>query len=162
MSQDDIEPLEPGIWLLQFGKLATSLPAEEAVLVTCLRRSFRLVQLTPRPLRHVIACNVSEEEFEQLLESGALLPATVALVGNRLNYSVTQRAVEGGAEAEVWFPNDPAFSHAAGTSAPFALFAAWLECLLTLDRPDDAGQEWAMSPIRRKSQSGRRPKLTEH
>ena len=162
MSHDDIEPLEPGIWLLQLRKLATRLPAEEAALVTCLRRGFHLVQLTPRPLRHVVACKVAEEEFEQLLESGALLPATVALVGDLLNYSVTQRAVEGGAEAEVWFPNEPAFSHATGTSAPFALFAAWLECLLTLERVDDPSQEGVTSPVRRRSQSGRRPKLTEH
>ena len=158
---NDIEPLEPGVWLLQLQKLAARSPAEEAALVTCLRRAFHLVQLTPRPLRHVIACNVWEEAFEELLESGALLPAAVALVGDHLNYSLTHRVVEGRAEAEVWFPNDPAFSHGAGSSAPFALFAAWLECLLTLDRLDDSNQEFT-SPVRRKSQSGRRPKLTEH
>jgi hypothetical protein len=162
MSHDDIEPLEPGIWLLQLQKVATICPAEEAALAMGLRRAFHLVQLAPRPLRHLITCALSEQAFEELLEAGALLPAAVALVGDRLNYSLTQKSLEGRAEAEVWFPNDAAYSHATGSSAPFALFAAWLECLLTLDRPEDPNQERIKSPIRRKSQSARRPKLTEH
>lgn len=162
MSQDSIEPLEPGIWLLQLRKLAERTPAEEAGLAMALRRAFHLVQLTPRPLRHIIACTASEPEFEGLLQAGALLAAAQALVGDRLEHSLTTLPAEGGSQAEVRFPNDPAPCRAVGSSAPFALFSAWLKCLLTLHEPDEFGQEWVRSPSQRKSLSGRRPKLTEH
>lgn len=161
MSHYNIEPLEPTIWLLQLKKLAESIPAEEAELMRALRRAFYLVQLAPRPLRHVIACAEPEQQFEKLLQAGDLLAAAEALAGDPLQYILALGA-KGGAEAEVRFPGAPASCRAVAPTAALALFAAWLQCLLTLDEPHEFGEDWARFPSPRKSLSGRRPKLTEH
>lgn len=159
---DDIEPLETGVWLRQLRELATSAPQSAEALARSLRRGFFLVQLTPRPLRHVVSCSLSEREFEELLESDALLMAALELLGDRLNYSLTR--LDGGrwAEAEVWFPHESPSSTASGPTAPFAIFQAWLQCLATLDERADFSQLPAGPPIRRKSQFSLRPRSTEH
>jgi hypothetical protein len=158
----NIEPLETGTWLRQLRDLAMSAPQSEEALVRSLRRGFYLAQLTPRPLRHVVGCTLPEHEFEQLLESGASLTAALALVGKRLNYSLTR--LDGGkpAEAEVWFPNESQRSTASGPAAQFAIFQAWLQCLATLDESADFNQWPAGLPVRRKSQFSLHPRSTEH
>ena len=161
MRANTIEPLEPGTWLLQLSKLAESARAAEADFATSLRRAFHLVQLAPRPLRNIIVCLVSEREFERLLETGAFLKATVALVGDRVSYRLT-RAESDRTEAEVQCQDDQPSGYGVGSSAPLALFTAWLEWLLTLHQPEDDGPVWATCPDRRKSQAEQRPKLTEH
>ncbi len=161
LSHDDIEPLETGAWLRQLRRLAMNLPQSKEALARSLRQSFYLAQLTPRPLRHVIGCNVAEQKFEQLLESGELLSAALALVGDRLNYNLTR--LDGGrVEAEVWLPTEDPGSPALGPTPPFALHQAWLQCLATLDERVDFTQLTVRLPARHKSQSARRPKLTEH
>lgn len=162
MSHDDIEPLETGAWLRQLRKLAMSLPQSEDALVRALRQSFYLAQLTPRPLRHVVGCSLLEREFERLLESGELLSAALALVGERLNYNLTRLDGGGRIEAEVWFPTEDCGSPVSGPSAPFAIYLAWLQCLAALNERVDFTQLSAGLPARRKSQSSRRLKLTEH
>lgn len=157
----DIEPLETGVWLHQLRELVeTSRQCDEA-LARSLRRGLYLVQLAPRPLRYVLGSGPSESEFERLLESDALLPAALALVGDRLNYSLSR--LDGGrlAEAQVWFPNEKP-SRAAYGPAEFALFQAWLECLATLDERADFSQFQAAPPSQRKSQFALRQRLTEH
>jgi hypothetical protein len=162
MSCVDIEPLETGTWLRQLRKLAASLPQSEEALVRSLRQSFYLAQLTPRPLRHVVGCSVAERELERLLESGELLTAALALVGDRLNYSLTR--LDGGEriEAEVWFPAEDSGSPVTGPAEPFAIHFAWLRCLATLNERVDFSQLAVGLPARHISQSSRRPKLTEH
>src|SRR5690606_19365337 len=111
-------------------------------------------------LHHLIGCTVPESEFEHLLESETLLPAALALLGNGLNYALTRVNRAGGVGAEVWFSNECHGGTANASSAPSAIFGAWLDCLLTLDaRFDDAPLN---PPIRRKCLSERRPRLTEH
>ena len=162
LSHEDIEPLETGAWLRQLRKLASSLLHSEEALVRSLRQSFYLAQLTPRPLRHVVSCSLPEREFERLLESGELLSAALALVGDRLNYSLSR--LEGGEriEAEVWFPAEGSGSTVCGLAPPFAVHLAWLQCLATLDERTDFTPLLAGLPGQRKSQSSRRPKSTEH
>lgn len=158
----DIEPLETGIWLAQLRKLATLPLREEADLIASLRRGFHLALLAPRPLRHLIGCDVSEDEFENLLERGALLPAALSLMGHGLDYSLSPMASDGRMEAEVWFSHEGQGATAKAASAPSAIFKAWLACLAGLETAADLSEAVPSLPIRRKSLSARRPRLTEH
>lgn len=162
MNDEDIEPLEPAVWLFQLRRLATRVPAGEAGLAACLRRGYHLAQLAPRPLRHVIACDRSGEEFEALLESGQALSAIEALLGDRLGFCLRHSAIDSPTQAEVWFPACPVMARGKGRSPAAALYAAWLECLLTLDPGESAGLERAMSPIPRRSRYAPHQKPTEH
>jgi len=157
----DIEPLETGVWLHQLRDLVMTSRQSDEALTRSLRRGLYLVQLAPRPLRYVLGTGPSESEFERLLESEALLPAALALVGDRLHYSLSR--LDGGrhAEAQVWFPNEKP-SVAAYGPAEFALFQAWLQCLATLDECADLSQFQGAPPSERKSQYALRPRLTEH
>ena len=158
----DVEPLETGIWLGQLRKLAARRARNEAELGASLRRGFHLAVLTPRPLRDVVACTLPESEFELLLESKALLPATLALLGNGLNYALSHLNRAGRIEAEVWFSNECGGGVARAPTAAAALFAAWLNCLLTLDRTASEAAKLPSPPVRRRCLSERRPRLTEH
>lgn len=157
----DIEPLETSVWLHQLRELVMTSRQSDEALARSLRRGLYLAQLAPRPLRLVLGIGPSESEFERLLEAEALLPAALALVGDRLNYSLS--CLDGGrlAEAQVWFPNERPSTSASGSAAS-ALFQAWLQCLTALDEPADLSQFLAGPPTRRKSQVGLRPRLTEH
>lgn len=157
----DVEPLETGIWLAQLRKLALSPSWEGADLVALLRRSFHLALLTPRPLRHLVGCNVAETEFEQLLERRALLPAALSLLGGSINYSLAPMDSEGKIEAEVWFSNEGEGGIARASSAPSAVLKAWLECLIGLAGAADVKEAVPSLPARRKYLSARRPRLTE-
>ena len=158
----DVEPLETGVWLAQLGDLATHPPQGDAALAVALRRGFYLAQLAPRPLRHLVACQVPENEFEQLLESGSLLRAALALLGKGLNYTLSHMDSAGRIEAEVWFSSECQGGMAAASSPPAAIFAAWLESLLALDENVGLGEAPPSLPVRRKCLSARRPRLTEH
>lgn len=162
VTQEDIEPLETGAWLRQLRKLASSPPQTDEALVKSLRRSFHLVQLTPRPLRHAIGCSLSEQEFERLLQAGDLLPAALALIGDGLNYTISR--LDGGAraEGEVWFPSESSGSTVVALSVPFAIHLAWHQCLAALDERTDFTRLLAGLPDQHKFQSSRRPKSTEH
>lgn len=162
VNHGDIEPLETGIWLRELGKLAQSCPRGEAALTRALRRGLYLAQLTPRPLRHLVGCSVTEPEFEQLLEAGELFKAARALVGDRLGYNLTRVDRGPRIEAEVWFPAENPCGISSGSSEAFALFQAWLECLAALDQEADFSRLSAYPPVRRKSQFSQRPRLTEH
>ena len=162
LSREDIEPLETGAWLGQLKKLASANPHNEESLVRSLRQSFYLTQLAPRPLRHVVGCSLPEPEFERLLESGELLSAALALVGERLNYNLSRLDAGGRIEAEVWFPSEGSGGDVTGLTAPFAIHLAWLQCLAALDERSDFTRLLAGLPDQRKSQSSRRPKSTEH
>ena len=158
----DVEPLETGVWLGQLRKLAVRRARFERELAASLRRGFHLAVLAPRPLRDLVACPLPESEFELLIESEAYLPAALALLGNGLNYALSHLNRAGRIEAEVWFSNEREGGVARATTAPVALFAAWLNCLLTLDRSASQAARLPSPPVRRRSLSERRPRLTEH
>lgn len=115
-------------------------PQTEEALARSLRRGFYLAQLTPRPLRHFVGCNLPEREFEQLLESGALLQAALSLVGDQLDHKLTRLDDGNLSEAAVWLPNESPSGTACSPVAPFAVFQAWLRCLATLDESADFSQ----------------------
>jgi hypothetical protein len=176
MIDQDIEPLEPVAWLATLDSLARQVPIGEAALPPALRRGFHLVQLAPRPLRHILGSSVGEAEFEALLARGALLQAAEALVGQGLASSI-RTAASGLVQAEVRFTDGTAVCRASGPTAALALFAAWCACLRTLsvtgpaelepgpeapaDQPVDA-PTGATSQVPRRFRSAPRPRLTEH
>lgn len=159
----DVEPLETGVWLAQLENLAANASHDEARLVACLRRGFHLALLAPRPLRHLIGCTASEPEFENLLEHRAMLPAALSLLGTSMNYTLSHLDSAGRIEAEVWFSNECHGGGAVAPTAPLAIFRAWLDCLTALERTTPKTDPVDPSlPALHRSQSGRRPTLTEH
>ena len=158
----DVEPLETGIWLAQLGNLATRCSRDALDIAACLRRGFHLALLAPRPLRHLVGCSISEPEFEHLLERRAILPAALSLLGNSMNYTLTQLNSADGIEAEVWFSNECHGGCGTASVAPLAIFRAWLACLTGLQPSDEFDPVAPSLPTLRRSQSGRRPTLTEH
>lgn|SRR5690606_14765141 len=159
--RQDVEPLEAGVWLGQLRKLASRRYRGDEKLAAALRRGFHLAVLAPRPLQHLVGCGLSESEFEQLLEANALFSAALALLGGGLDYSLSHINEVGRVEAEVWFSSDCRGGVGGASSAPAAIFRAWLNCLCALESA--APGEMPLSPpIRRRWLSERRPRLTEH
>lgn len=160
MTQDGIEPLEPETWLAQLAKLAKR-PLENGAMSPSLRLAFHLVQLTPRPLRHLIRCPLDERGFEQLLESGTLTEAALALIGDQMGYLVTRPAASGLVMAEVCLPGEVRGPRVSAATAAEALFRAWLARLGALDENALPAVE-ATPPSRHRARSALRPRSTEH
>ena len=158
MTNEGIEPLEPETWLAQFNKLAGR-PHDGEALASSLRLAFHLVQLTPRPLRHLIRCTLSESSFDALLESGGFAEAALALLGEQTGYTVSRLPGGTAVTAEVRLAGDASGCEAAGATLASAVFAAWLGRLASLDEPEPAD---ASRSVRHKDQSGLRPRSTEH
>jgi hypothetical protein len=159
MAYDGIEPLEPETWLAQLKTLAQR-PTDGEAFARSLRLAFHLARLTPAPLRHVVGCRISEAKFEALLEAGSFAEASLALLGDQMGYTVSRLPGAALATAEVFFPDDAQGCRATGSDAASALLAAWLGRLGSLDE-DTPGLD-AILPGRRRDQSERRPKSTEH
>jgi hypothetical protein len=140
MQVDDIEPLEPGHWMRRIRQLATWPLDDDANLERALRHAFHLVQLTPRPLRHIIHCTSGEVEFEALLQTRAFEAAVFRLVGNRTPYNLSKSSDELGVTAEVWYPDQYSRCSATDRSAPLALFRAWLECNTAIGETVEPGR----------------------
>jgi hypothetical protein len=138
MRSDDIEPLEPRLWTQRIGQLADWSITDEAGIERTLRHAFHLVQLAPRPLRHLIHCTCSEPEFETLLEARAFDAAALRLIGHRTPFILRKTAGDEGATAEVWQDDDTDRRGAGGPSVAMALLRAWIEWVSTLGRSGDA------------------------
>jgi hypothetical protein len=156
MSHDDIEPLQPRVWLLQVRKLAARTVAEDYRLEAAFRQALYLSQLTPRPLRHIVRCNLAEESFEELLEAQAFVPAAFALIGDHLGYRLTRAAGGDKVEAQVWLPGEETGYSARGPSIAPTILKAWLGCLATLDELARFTRMSALLPISYKAQAGLR------
>jgi hypothetical protein len=128
----DIEPLETGLWFQEWGKLVLRSRETDEELERVLRHAFHLVQLAPRPLRHVISCPLSEQQFEAVLEAQAWESATVALLGNYLGFVTSRHCGETVFTAEVSNPDDPARHRASDRSFARAVLGAWLSYLVML------------------------------
>ena len=157
MGEQDIEPLEPGLWLHQWQRLAARLIETVEDLERALRHAFHLVQLAPRPLRPIVNCHASEDEFEAFLEAGAMETAMFELIGDRLGFSLGRAAGDEAVVAEILPPGGQMFG-ASGRSPVEALFQAWLRYLAALE--DAADPEIAFSrldPHKVQSELRRRP-----
>lgn len=156
MRSEDIEPLETGLWTQRIGQLAGWPVADQAGMERILRHAFHLVQLAPRPLRHLIHCTCAEGEFETLLEAGAFDAAALRLIGHRTPFILRKTAGDEGATAEAWqggvWPSrvwpgaDGDRPGASGPSLALALLRAWIGWISTLDGSEDEAPRGPRAP----------------
>lgn len=147
MQPDDIEPLEPGHWLLRLGQLAPRPLDDEDQLERVLRHAYHLVQLAPRPLRHVIRATCGEAEFEHLLEGRRFEDAVRRLIGRHMAYGLDLSRRSSGVTAEVWYSDRCERHDAQERSAPAALLRAWLRCNAALGREESVVSIGARRPM---------------
>ena len=131
---EDIEPLEPSLWLLAIGRLVDRLTAplasEEERLI---RQAFHLLQLAPRPLRGTLRTECDEKSFERMLDAADYRSAALALLHPPLIYSLTDGR-DGIFEAQVHLPGRGERRTARSASAAAALTSAWVQCVAGLCR----------------------------
>jgi hypothetical protein len=133
---DEIEPLEPELWLAALARLAQrQIKAAESEVESLLRHSFHLLQLAPRPLKGMVRCELDEKAFESLLECGAFDSAAVALVAQPAGFELycLPGSPEHVVEASVSLPGQsgpPGIASGAGIAS--ALVGAWASCLASL------------------------------
>jgi hypothetical protein len=137
MRSEDIEPLEPRVWTQRIGQLADWSITDEAGIERTLRHAFHLVQLAPRPLRHLIHCTCSEREFETLLDARAFDAAALRLIGHRTPFILKKSTGSEGATAELWQNDDADRHEASGPSVALALLRAWIEWVSTFGRGEN-------------------------
>ena len=125
---DDIEPLAAPLWFERIEMIARG---ELGTVENSLRHAAHLLQLAPRPLRHVVRLALEESAFEALLDAGELDRAAHHLIAQPTALSVSHE------------PNEPARAtlscailqravHGTGETAAAAILNAWTGCLLAL------------------------------
>jgi hypothetical protein len=133
---EDIEPLEPELWLDRLRTLAAGKSRTTEDLERALRHAYHLIKLTPRPLRHLIRCKLDEAEFEALMIARAWDSAALALACEPLGLRVNRAPGTETIEVEVYNPYDPSSQLRTGASLATALFEAWLAYLISTDDVD--------------------------
>jgi hypothetical protein len=142
MRPEDIEPLEPGLWTQRLEQLARWPLGDEAGIERLLRHAFHLVQLAPRPLRHLVHCTCAEAEFEILLEARAFDAAALRLIGHRTPFILKKTAGDEGATAEVWQDDSWGYHGASGPSVALALLLGWVRWISGLGGSEDDAGLW--------------------
>ncbi len=128
-----VEPLAPQSWFRALGKLAERVDgATSDQHETLLRHAYHLLLLTPRPLKSIVRSDLTEANYEQLLDCGAFEAAAVGLIGRPVTYAIRRREADL-VEAQVCLPGQarPITARAAGLA--MALLAAWTQCLVALE-----------------------------
>lgn len=154
----DVEPLETGLWLQEWDKLASRSLIDDQDLERVLRHAFHLVQLAPRPLRHLINCAVSEEQYEIMLEVGAWDSAAISLIGDQLGISVTRLSGTENFTAHVSNLREPAPRRVSDSTFARAVLKAWLKYLTAVDQR----QEPSNHQDRHTDPDAPHPPLTRH
>lgn len=162
-SPDGIEPLEPELWFQALERLSGMGPAAECAHM--LRHAFHLVQLTPGPLKGIVRCEVSESEFEEFLDCGALDSAAIALIGSPMCFELACALCDGQRtiEARVWLPAQTGRpSSAAGSCVHGALVGAWSNSLVSLRQRSHANANQVRRRSRHIAPPAPHQKLSEH
>ena len=129
----EIEALDRNTWERALTELSGRSVKGECI-SRSLRHAFHLVQLTPSSLTHVVRCSLNEAKFENLLETEAFGEAALALLGDRLDYSLSHSASAGDVFAKVWYSEYQERCERTRDSAAAALFTAWMGCILSVCR----------------------------
>ena len=124
-----IEPLSPALW---FQRIAIVADGELGSLENSLRHAGHLVQLAPLPFRKILTQIPGDDEFEALLEAGALDEASLQLFGPAT--SVLVEAVPDGGRRRAVVACDilRRSVDADGDTAAEATLNAWARWLLAL------------------------------
>ena len=139
---DDIEPLEAALWFRRLEMIARGeLPSVE----NALRHAAHLLQLTPRPFRHLVRLSLEEDAFEALLERGEYDTAARNLVAQPAALVVDQHS-DGAVRATISCAILHRVLHGTGDTAAAAILAAWTSCLLALR--DEFGTDLPSLPDR--------------
>lgn len=133
----EIEPLIPSLWFERIEKIAGGHMASAE---NALRHAFHLLQLTPLVFRDLLKPNVSEDDFEELLETGSFAAAARRLVSSTTSLSTETRGESETYRAIVGCPalGRPIVGH--GDSEAEAILDAWTACLLALRSEYSANQ----------------------
>ena len=124
----DFEPLDSALWFRRIEMIANG----ELESVECsLRHAAHLLQLTPRPFRHIVWLSVSEVAFERLLESGDFDTAARHLVAQPTALSVNEDS-GGPVRATISCVILERAIHGIGETVTTAILDAWTTCLLAL------------------------------
>lgn len=129
---DEIEPLDFMIWTAALEKLrARWVVAPLGDLEAQVRHASHLVRLAPFCLRDTIRLELSEDEFEAVLEDGRIAEAVDTLIGAEADH--TRTGHDGNAaESTVAFPGRTSTHSQRSTDPASASLGAWLDCLLEL------------------------------
>jgi hypothetical protein len=139
---DDIEPLEAALWFRRIEMIARGeLPSVE----NALRHAAHLLQLTPRPFRHLVRLSLGEDAFEALLERGEYDAAARHLVAQPTALVIDQDD-DGPVQATISCVILNRVLRGTGDSAAAAILAAWTTCLLALR--DEFGADLPSLPDR--------------
>jgi hypothetical protein len=125
---DDIEPLPPALWFRRIEMIANG---ELTSVANSLRHAAHLLQLTPRPFRHVVHLSLDEDAFEALLEAEQFDTAARHLIAQPTALSVDQDS-EGSVRAVISCVILGRAIHGTGESVATAVLDAWTTCLLAL------------------------------
>lgn len=125
---DDIEPLPPGLWFRRIEMIAKG---ELASVENSLRHAAHLLQLTPRPFRHVVRLSLDEDVFEALLEAGKFDTAARHLIAQPTALSVDQDP-DGPVRAVISCVILGRAIQGSGETVATAVLDAWTTCLLAL------------------------------
>ena len=131
-SVDEIQPLEPELWFQALGKLAVravDTPAAESE--SLLRHAFHLLQLAPGPLKHMVRTELSESEYEHLLECEAFESAAIRLIGYPMTYTL-MRCQADIVEAEVKLPDSSDAQPVRASNLALATIGSWAASLARL------------------------------
>jgi hypothetical protein len=123
---DEIEPLAPALWFLRIEKIARG---ELAGMESSLRHAAHLLQLTPKPFRHVVRLSLDLDAFEVLLDAGDFDTAARHLVAQPAALKVDSTPL---AHAVISCTILKQAVHGTGDTIAAAVLNAWTSCLLAL------------------------------
>lgn len=125
---DEIEPLAPALW---FGRIEKIARGELSSVENSLRHAAHLLQLTPRPFRHLVRLSLDEDAFEALLEAGELDTAARHLVAQPTALTIDEDP-DGPVRAVISCVILQRAIHGTGETVATAVLDAWTTCLLAL------------------------------
>jgi len=125
---DEIEPLAPALWFLRIEKIARG---ELAGMENSLRHAAHLLQLTPKPFRHVVRLSLDPDAFEALLDAGDFDTAARDLVAPPAALSVELDSTPL-VHAVISCTILKKTVHGTGDTIAEAVLSAWTRCLLAL------------------------------
>jgi hypothetical protein len=125
---DDIEPLDAALWFRRIEMIARG---ELRGVENSLRHAAHLLQLTPRPFRHVVRLSLDESAFEELLDRGEFDTAAQHLVAQPTAL-VVDEVSDGTVRATMSCVILKRAIHGTGDTVATAVLAAWTTCLLAL------------------------------